>query len=514
MMPENNLPPVNEVRIRPPDEEVVEVKKTAVQQQAEVVQQHFRVIQFRHRAMVMLHDDYPHFVPMTKERFDRLFYTLIRGQTRSRVGDVYAEVQNTSPDFTHNDHYILFGMESPLDDDYYHNAAKTRVWDMHKLEFVDVPPETAVWRSPYGVIETDRQVPFVMSLAGGDHGLYDDIMQSLAPMVMERKPDGVIWWVGDGANGKSTLMDAIYRIFPGQLSSITVKRLADGRDTPSLNGTLANIVKESSEGRVDDTETYKSIGTHEDFKTHKFHSQEDITIRGNLHHIFSANNIPVFNDKGHSAKRRTFIVPFTQRFQSDPNFEKRTFTPDMFGQLIYEICRYAARLKDQNLRYKFSGATEAAKVEYDASANNCEEYARAIIAEGIVAFESFRPLRMDYENWCAENGYVALGMGNFRAAVQAIGFKRVTARTADKTTKIYRLETVEQADLKTLGFGRPGLYTSEGFQPEPDDTAPVPGFEKPLPPDDDVTDEYDGTLDEPAAVEEQPAKRSILNNRW
>lgn len=466
---------------------------------AAIATQH-KVARFRGRPMVLVTHPYPHFIPLRRELFDELAYPVLGGVTRSRMADVFAFLSATSPDISGFDRYILFGR---ADD------PASRLWDTRALVWVpttEVDPAHAIWRSPYapspapgtgGASSEHTPVPFLLSLAGGDQELYDDIMQSLAPLVMEQKPDGVIWWIGDGANGKSTLMDAIYQIFPGQLSSLTVKRLTDGRDTPSLNGTLANIVKESSEGRIEDTEIYKAIGTHEDFRVHKFHSQDDVTIRGNLHHIFSANTIPVFNDKGWSARRRTFIVPFTQRFESDPTFEQRTFIPELFGQIVAEMCWYAAKLRVQGYRYKWSVVTLGAKENYDTDANNAEEYARAIIAEGVVGFESFAPLKMDYENWCAGNGYVPLGASNLRRAVQGAGFDRASYQQPNGSiAKNYRLPNVKWADMGALSLGRPGLYTTTGF-------APAEQVEE-------------GTPQQPEAQrkESESEKQTILKGKW
>lgn len=430
-----------------------------------------RIVRFRGRPMILDHKGFPHFVPLHKERFDKMAYPILGGVSRSRMSDVYAFIGNTVEDLSDNDHLIGFGVpmeqrEIEADTDLaalYQNPPV--VWDMRELCVrMDLTVNETVWRSPYTKVSTEVQpIPFIMSLAGGDQGVYDDIMQSLAPIVMKKKPDGVIWWVGDGANGKSTLMDAIYRIFPGQLSSITVKRLVDGRDTPSLNGTLANIVKESSEGRIDDTEVYKSIGTHENFRVHRFHSQDDLEIRGDVHHIFSANSIPTFNDKGFSARRRTFIIPFTQRFDSDPQFEEKTFTDELFGQLIVEMCRYANRLKRQGYRYKWSARTLAAKLDYDKEANNAEEFAKDLVERGVIAFEAYNSIRMEYENWCAENGYVPLGINNLRKSLTALGFDRSSKREVDRVTNFYRLATYPDAQLQALGMGHPGLYTTNGF---------------------------------------------------
>jgi hypothetical protein len=458
-----------------------EQKQTAIAAKAKVITSDVVMIRFKNRPMVEDYTGFPHFVPLHKERFDKEAYLRLGGIPRSQVSDVYAYVCSTVEDFTNSQHLIGFGVpiehvEIEADTDLVAlHSRKPTVWDMRELRYdIGLTINDTVWRSPYCVVSNGdgkdhQRIPFIMQLAGDDEGLYDDIMQSIAPIIMDQKPDGVVWWVGSGANGKSTLMDAIYRIFPGQLASITVRRLVDGRDTPSLNGTLANIVKESSEGRVDDTETYKALGTHENFRVHKFHSQDDIEINGNIHTIFSANTIPIFNDKGYSARRRTFIIPFNQQFKSDPEFEKNTFTPEFFGRLISEMCRYAKQIERQGYQYKWSAATRAAKMDYDNEANNAEEYAKKIINEGVVGYYSYNSVRMDYENWCSDEGYVPLGIGNLRKAMGALGFERTTTSAEDgKSAHVYRLKGVT-GSLGQLGMGRPGLLTVDGFNAMPID---------------------------------------------
>jgi hypothetical protein len=459
------------------------IQNTIVVKNAQSVGEMYRIVRFRNRPMILDEVDFPHYRPLHKEQFDRIAYPALGGMTRGRMSDVFAYLANTAEDLSDNDNYILFGRtdipEGASEPDN-HPDSVVSVWDMttlSTLQLTAVPAAQCVWRSPYAKIPQLEKGPieFIMQLAGGDKDLYDDIMQSIAPLIMDKKPDGVIWWVGDGANGKSTLMDALYRLFPNQLASLTVKRLTDGRDTPSLNGQLGNVVKESSEGRIDDTEIYKSIGTHENFRVHKFHSQDDIEIRGNLHHIFNANLIPAFNDKGFSARRRTYIIPFNERFESDPTFEDRTFTPEFFGRLAAEMGVYAQRIKRQGYRYKWSAKTLGAKAAYDTEANNAEEYAAHLVSTGVVAFDSFQPMKMDYENWCAENGYVPLGVGNMRRALISAGFSGYTIRDGNNFGRRYRLPTIKEDELQKLSAGQPGMYTTAGFQPE----APVetPTFE-------------------------------------
>lgn len=411
------------------------------------------IVRFHGRPLILVNTKgFIHYERLSGEKFKQLFYGMVGGVSRSATGDVFDYVTNIAPDVSDFDHLYLLG---------------DKVWDAKELRFVDdVDSNQVVWRSPIRPAKENSQVEFLLAAAKGDPGVYEDMLQSLAPILMDKKPYGVFWWVGDGANGKSSLMEALYRIFPFQLCSLTVRGLTDGRDTPMLNGYLANIVKESSEGKVEDTQIYKSIGTHEDFQVHKFHSQDAVTIRGNMHHIFSANQIPSFNDKGFSARRRTFIIPFLARFEGDPTFEERTFTPEVLGQLISEMLRVAQEISARQFRYKFSKITEHAKADYDGEANNAEDYARSLLEDGIVGFDNFQSVRVDYENWCGEQGYVPLGMTNMRKAVQGIGFERLSVRIGIITEKRYIIKSVEHADMREYGFRRRGFYTAPGFVPE------------------------------------------------
>ena len=488
--------------------------ETVVTRGGDLIHSRHQVISFRNRPMILVQHPYPHFQPLHRETFERIAYPLLGGVSRSRINDVFHYMANVAPDLTANERYILFGQTET--DDHGNVTGTPAIWDMKTLQIVDsVLPTECVWRSPYSMKRPDyvgrQRLKWVLDLAGGSEDIYDDIMQSLAPLIMDKKPDGVVWWVGDGANGKSTLMDAIYKIFPSQLASITVKRLSDGRDTPSLNGTLGNVVKESSEGRIEDTEIYKAVGTHENFRVHKFHSQDDIEIRGNLHHIFSANQIPSFNDKGFSARRRTYIVPFTQRFASDPTFEERIFTPDMFGHLISEMCYYAQQIAEQGYRYKWSAVTLAAKADYDAEASNAEEYTKHLISEGIVGFDSYAPVRGDYENWCLENGYVPLGIGHLRRALTACGFERQSYREGreGRTVHRYLLPDAKLEEVVAYGMSRPGMYTLDGFKPT---KVNVPVFDAEQPTEVPVGNQE--KLDAEEKITKQKEIVDIIGDKW
>lgn len=302
-----------------------------------------RIVQFRGNAMIKVQSPYEHFAAMSKEVFGQIAYPLVGGMPKSRINDTFAYLRAVAKDITHNDRFILFGAGTS------HQA----VWDTERLEMrADVLPDDCVWRSPYAPIPTTEPIKLIMDLAGGSMGVYSDIMQSLAPLVMTTKPDGVVWWIGADLSGKDALMSALRKIFPNQLSSLTVKQLNGGRsNTPLLNGVLGNIAKDTG-GQITNAEIYKSIATHQDFRVHRYHSQSGIEVRGNVHHIFSADCAPAFYTRSSSTDWRTHTVPFSQFHGS----QAYVLPSDFLGQLLAEICKYAAIVKQQGYRYVWSGA--------------------------------------------------------------------------------------------------------------------------------------------------------------
>lgn len=368
------------------------------------------------------------------------------GINKSTIADLEHLFRTTAQDLSHRAHLIDFG---------------GAVWNTKKLDWdQEIDPAECVYRVDWQPVGDAKPIPFILDLAKGDMGVYADIMQSCAPIIMDKKPTGVIWYLGGGANGKSTLVHLLYKIFGPYLTEITVKQLEDERDTPQLNGKLANICKESSEGFVEDTRTYKSIGTHENFSVHKFHSQDMVEIEGNVHHIFSANNIPTFGDKSYGARRRTLVIPFQNQFKPDEMFEEKTFTNKFIERFIAELIKYAHQLKDQNFEYEFSGTTQAMKEKYDTDANTAQTYADELVEQDIKAFENYNSLRMDYENWCLDHGYKPSSINILRRAMDEKGFERKSARGENnKVGKMYAMPGNYEMQLVS---GRLGLYQVKG----------------------------------------------------
>ena len=390
------------------------------------------------------------FRPLRSDDFSRLAYPRFFGISKNSIEDLMHAIRVTAEDRSDLAKYIAFGEQ---------------IWDMEKLEFTDETLEwvytTDIKPAKSGSAGYNAALEFLIQLGNGDEELARDYAQSLAPLFMMRKPTGVVWFVGSGSNGKSALINALYRIFGQYFTSMTTSAIEDGRDTPRLNGVLGNIVRESSESRIEDTERYKAIGTHEPFTVHKFHSQDTVEVDTSFHTVFNANNIPVFSDKTKGARRRTLILPFPAHFKDDPSFEDRTFTDEFLGGLITLMLEETVKIRNQGYRYKWGDVTLKAKEQYDNDVNSAEAYLQYLKDSGIVGFYNYAMLKMNYEQWCAHHGLVPLGVTTLKRTINnEAGAVRKAIRDKGMVVQRYHFAEVVDEDLVWLDNGY-GLRSKE-----------------------------------------------------
>lgn len=406
------------------------------------------IINFKDRTLVRKSDGFYH--PLTSDIFARLAYAQFAAMSVTQIRELEHMFRAVAPDRTEGySHIINFGGQ---------------VWDMTRLAFRDdIDPASTVYSSPITPQPAHRDAAFayITELAQGDEDLAWDMVQAMAPLLMTRKPAGVIWFVGGGANGKSALVNAIYKIIGHHLTSLTVAAIEDGKSTPNLNGVLGNVCRESSEGKVEDSERYKAIGTHEPFTIRKFHSQDNIVVAGDVHHIFNANNIPIFSDKTEGARRRTLIIPFNNKFKPDPTYEDRVFTKDFLGGLLSLIIEGTALIAENNYQYAWSQKTRRAKEEYDSEVNSAEAFLEHLRQNKVRCFSNFNMLRMAYENWCANEGLIPLGITNLRRVMKNMAHaERLSVRNdQDVVVKRYFIDG-HKAEDKLISLPN-GLHVEE-----------------------------------------------------
>lgn len=421
-----------------------EEKMSLKARQAKAIATKYRIVRFRGAVLYRADAGWE---PLSYDEFARICYTVHGASIRqTQIRDLQHLFFTSSDDLTKYAHYIAM--------------PDGRVWNMKKLKFTDdVSHEDCVYTTAINPTDGDTHRTWLEEVAIGDKELADDIIKAIAPVFMAKKPFGVFWFLGNGANGKSTTLKALYAIFGSEapyshnrwFSQLTVKQIEDERDTPMINGKLGNVCLESNDGHVKDTGGYKNLAEHSTFNVHRFNSQDGTMVDGNVHTIFNANNIPTFADKTQGVRRRTFTIPFKAAFKQDSTFDEKLFEKENFlSDLLGEILRTTVDIKKFGYSFDFSEKTLRAKEDYDEEVNTAETYFEELLRADIWGFTNFTDLNKDYQNWCDERSYTALGKKAISHAAKIIGYERKSFRKDDKLVTRYVCEDQDPEDLIEL----------------------------------------------------------------
>lgn len=412
--------------------------------QAKAISQKYRIVRFRGAVLYRADDGWE---PLSYDEFARICYDIHgAGIRQTQIKDLQHLFFTSADDLTKYAHYIAM--------------PDGRVWNMEKLKFTtDVSNEDCIYTTAVIPTDGDSHRKWLEEVTLGDKELADDIIKAIAPVFMAKKPFGVFWFLGNGANGKSTTLKALYAMFGSKapythnrwFSQLTVKQIEDERDTPMINGRLGNICLESNDGHVKDTGGYKNLAEHSTFNVHKFNSQDGVQVDGNIHTIFNANNIPTFADKTQGVRRRTFTIPFKAAFPQDSTFDETLFGKENFlSDLLGEILRTTNIIKKNGYGYDFSTATLKAKEDYDEEVNTAETYFEELLATDIWGFTNFTDLTKDYQRWCDERSYTALGKKAIAHAAKIIGYERKSFKFDGKLVTRYVCEDQNPEELVEL----------------------------------------------------------------
>ena len=440
-----------------------EQKMTIKQHQAQEIAKKYRIVRFRGAVLYRADNGWE---PLSHDEFARICYQVHgAGIRQTQIKDLQHLFFTSAEDLTKFAQYIA--------------TPDGRVWDMNKLEFnAKISPEDCIYTTGINPTDGNSHRKWLEEVTLGDKELADDIIKALAPIFMAKKPFGVFWFLGNGANGKSTTLKALYAIFGSEapythnrwFSQLTVKQIEDERDTPMINGKLGNVCLESNDGHVKDTGGYKNLAEHSTFNVHKFNSQDGSIVDGNVHTIFNANNIPTFADKTQGVRRRTFTIPFKASFPQDSTFDEKLFAKEGFlSDLLGEILRTTVAIKKAGYSYDFSPQTLKAKEDYDEEVNTAETYFEELLATDIWGFTNFTDLTRDYQKWCDERSYTALGKKSIAHAAKIIGYERKSFKMDKKVITRYVCEDHDPEELVPLQQ-RYGMFQKLGSDVELDVT--------------------------------------------
>jgi putative DNA primase/helicase len=212
-------------------------------------------------------------------------------------------------------------------------------------------------------------------------------------------------FVGDGGNGKGTLLLIIRRILGYKnCSGLSIKQMTDERYFTTMQGKLVNLGDDIQDEAINNEQmkSLKNISTCDFVATRNlFEQSKEIELTISL--IFTSNHILKSFEKGESYKRRVDWLPmYGKPKKKDKNFIDKITTPEALEYWMMLIVDAYKRL------YKNESFSECEIVtefnnEYHAANNTVLQYLADFKKENFIGLRS--PEAYDqYEIWAEENG--------------------------------------------------------------------------------------------------------------
>jgi phage/plasmid-associated DNA primase len=131
------------------------------------------------------------------------------------------------------------------------------------------------------------------------------------------------------------------------------------------------------------------------------------------------------------------------------------------------MLRTTVAIKKNGYSYAFSDQTLKAKEDYDEEVNTAETYFEELVATEIWGFTNFTDLARDYQKWCDERSYTALGKKSIAHAAKIVGYERRSFKKDGKLTTRYVCEGWDPEELFELSQ-RWGMFQKVGSEVELD----------------------------------------------
>ncbi|MCM1986041.1 phage/plasmid primase, P4 family [Methanococcoides seepicolus] len=239
---------------------------------------------------------------------------------------------------------------------------------------------------------------------------------------------------GDGANGKSTLLELI-TTFVGEnnISGESLHRLEnDNYSVANLYGKLVNVFPDLANTTIYQNSIFKSITGGDRLRGEK--KYKDVFYFNNTAKLmFSANQLPAVPNGGHAYFRRWILISFPNKFEGtkeDRSLIGKLTTPEELSG-FFNIAVSGLRRLRKNNQFSYSRSTEEVKREYIIKSDPVAAFAD----EWLIYSEEPTPKMVMYghfSKWCKEHDVATISEGMFGKRMKKLGYADKRQSTGDR----------------------------------------------------------------------------------
>jgi len=238
--------------------------------------------------------------------------------------------------------------------------------------------------------------------------------------------------IGEGANGKSTILDVVSALFPDRSRAcIPPQMMGDDYHRAELAGVLLNVVTEVPESDVVHAESFRAFVDGSEMTARRIR-EAPFRFRPRAGHLMAANNYPGATDHSHAYWRRWIAVHFPNiipESEQEEGLAWRIIREELPGVAVMVIEAAAALLgRGPKGRYTMPSSSVAALKEWRLESDKVASYVEERLMQSDEHLIAGSALYSDFVAWCKRNGYKPMGNNSLAKRLKRLNFEKGKGR--------------------------------------------------------------------------------------
>lgn len=262
---------------------------------------------------------------------------------------------------------------------------------------------------------------FLREVLGDDEEIQDYFHQLVGYIMSGDTSLQKMWLlVGNGSNGKSTLLHILQKVLGRDYAQQTPESVLLGRanlggannDLVRLKGVRCALLTETGYGQCFNEERVKALVAADTLAARGLYREfEEFTPQAKF--LLATNHLPIVRGTDEGIWRRLVVVPFTREFEvgSDPTL-KQDLVDELPGIFAWAI-RGAVRWYDSNVPFTVPSAWDLVTSQYRTAQDPLKGFLDERVVFDAAAFVGATELYNDYVVWCRDDERQALSQSEF-----------------------------------------------------------------------------------------------------
>ena len=367
---------------------------------------------------------------LDESKLRRLVFSEVGAQKTRYVDEVVKQLQYRAP---------LVDDTKPFDIKFQNGILREgKFIEIDYQEFTPFNIDVAYYPDAEPVAEVDE---YINLLTNNDKQYRDRLLEILAhPLIVNKEFKRMMGkffiFVGDGGNGKGTLLAIIRKILNQKnCTGLSISNMSDERYFTTMQGKLANLGDDIQDEAINHEQMkhLKNISTCDFVSTRElFKQSREVELTTTL--IFTSNHILKSFEKGESYRRRVDWLPmYTKPTKKDGKFITKLTTPDALEYWLKLMVDGYIRLYT-NERFTNCELVNKFNTDYHEDNNSVLQYLQDFDKASFIGRRS--PEAYDeYEIWALENGMNVQSRKLFVQSIYdvyklVVGVKKIAKKTA------------------------------------------------------------------------------------